>query len=328
MKGSGCVQCLSFWCRSVCSCFCFIFGLLLLLLGAWATQQFFRFTPVYNDVLCSFEPIQLEKFTFSGGFHVNLTITVSCYNPNPYEVDVTSNKHLQVYMGKNRNPVGAVTDVPHALLPAHGKGSAVAHVQVTPTRQTLGSAASMVFGAQVPLFIAIELEVAVSLDFVFGNFSTIQPFVKDCGLSVQLYNIGGKQTGNLACAESFDDLMVSKIDRSPGAATKPQPLTLMDRQLNDAEHAKTTGLGTMMGLFYGFGLPLLMVGCWYLYKLGWCGCCCSPSEGEAARRGRSRRSASAKHASRKQSPASKSKSKSRSRSSSRGPQETDQKVQV
>merc|ERR1712107_823062 len=106
-----------------------------------------------------------------------------------------------------------------------------AHVSIVPTRQTLGTASTALFGMQIPMYVEIELEVSVALNFIFGNFSATVPFVRDCGMNVQLYAVGGTNTGPLACASSFDDLHLAKIDRSPGAATKPQPLTLLDRQL-------------------------------------------------------------------------------------------------
>lgn len=311
----------------MCSLFCVTLGLFLILLGAWATQQFFRFTPVYSDVQFSFEPVKLDKFSFNGGFHVNLTLTVTCDNPNPYTVEVRSTDHLQVYMGKNRHPVAIVTDLPHATLPAHGKGSIAAHVSIVPTRKTLGPAATAVFGGQVPMYIEIELEVSLALNFIFGNFSATVPFVKDCGLMVQLYAIGGRNTGPLVCADSFDDFMVAKIDRSPGAATKPQPLTLMQRQLIEAERAKTTGLGTLMGLFYGFGFPIVVLSSWYLCKLGWCcGCCgcncCEEEDLQATKGTASKKTTVAKSA------ATKKAASARSKSASRHCEEIEQKVQV
>lgn len=296
----------------MCSFFCLASGLVLLLLGAWATQQYFRFTPVYSDIECTFDLVKVGNMGFRGGFHVNLTITVSCDNPNPYTVEVGTTRHLQVYAGKKINPVATVFDLPHATLPAHGKGSITAHGQIAPTSKTVGPVTSALFGGQIPLYVEIELEVSLSLNFIFGNFSATVPFVKDCGLNVQLYPIAGKNTGNLACADSFDDLYISKIDRSPGAALKPQPLSLLDRQLIEAERAKTTGLGTLMGLFYGCALPILAVSTWYIYRLGWCcGCDCCNEEEEERRPSDKRSVARKKSSTRRKSDKSRAKSAGR-----------------
>jgi len=307
----------------LCSFFCFPIGLVLALLGGWATQQYFRFTPVYTDIECTFDVPDLQGFSFRGGFHVNLTLNVSCDNPNPYSVNVSMPNQLHVYAGKNINPVATVTDLPHAILPAHGVGSIVAHGSIAPTRQTLGTATGALFGGQIPLWVEIELDVHVELDFIFGNFSTTVPFVKDCGLMAQFYSIGGTNVGNLACADSFDDLHLTKIDRSRDAATKPQPLTLLDRTLMDAERAKTTGLGTLMGCLYGSALPILVVSSWYLYKLGWCcscGCCYEEEEEEEPAR---RRPSSSKSTGRHKP------DKARSRAESRyHEEEAEKKMQV
>mmetsp|Transcript_100935 Transcript_100935/g.261272 ORF Transcript_100935/g.261272 Transcript_100935/m.261272 type:complete len:326 (-) Transcript_100935:251-1228(-) len=262
---------LSFWCFGACSFLSVAFGVFFVLLGIWATHLQQRFTPIYTEVVCRVEPARLDKFSMKDGLKINLISTTTCENPNPYTVEMRSTKAEQVYMGDDRTPVASVTEIPHSTLPANGEGSIEAHVTIEPTADTLPSLLSGFFGGltgkEIPIYIENRMDMVVNINFLVGDFSTKRAFNKDCGLNLKMHLFGRAEMGPLVCGDSFDNLQIPPADHPVTGEMHISAVSMAKDDIAKATEAKNVGLGAAMGIGYGLGLLLIVLGSCGMWRL-------------------------------------------------------------
>lgn len=255
-------------CRVACFSCTLTTGLLFLLLGVWSTHLYQRFTPVFSDIMCEFEPPRLTNITFHGflqDLHIELVTTTKCHNPNPYTVEVTSAHAGTVYMGRHMTEVASVTEVPHSVLPAQGTGFVNAIVNIAPTAELFPELFMAVITGRIPIYFSNNMEVIIDVNFLFGRFQAKKAFNKDCGMDVMLRTPGGASFGPLACAADFDKLKALPDGTEPELVLSA--VNVADDEVEKGTQAKNIGLGTLMALGYGLGSILLCCGSACLFYL-------------------------------------------------------------
>lgn len=258
-----------FWCCGACSFLSVAFGVLFILLGIWAVHLRDRFTPIYTEVVCRVEPAKLDKFSTIGGFKVHLISTTTCENPNPYSVEMRSTKSEQVYIGHDMTPVASITEIPPSTLPAKGEGSIEAHIAIEPTLDLLPSVWNSLTGSEIPIYIENRMDMVVYINFLVGSFSTKRAFNKDCGLNLKVHIFGETQVGPFVCADDFDHLQIPPADHPLTGEVHISAVDMAKDDIDKATEAKNVGLGASMGIGFGLGILLLILGScgfWRLFR--------------------------------------------------------------
>lgn len=241
-------------------------GIMLLMFGFWSLHLYHRFTPVYSEITCHMDQPQLTDLQLIP-LSFTLRSTTTCENPNPYSLDMVSTGEGTVYMGSpgnRRTEVGMLQEVPKTTLPANGRGSITAYVNIVPTAKLVGSAWAILLGQvqEIPIFLESRMRVEVDIKFLVGSFKTTKPLDKDCGFNMAVPSIinPSLRWGPLACGERFDGLDLPPVsgDAAPDELIL-KGTNLAASDLEEATHLKDVSLGACMGV--GFLLGLVLVTC-------------------------------------------------------------------
>eukprot|EP00413_Alexandrium_margalefii_P006121 CAMPEP_0204523324 /NCGR_PEP_ID=MMETSP0661-20131031/6785_1 /ASSEMBLY_ACC=CAM_ASM_000606 /TAXON_ID=109239 /ORGANISM="Alexandrium margalefi, Strain AMGDE01CS-322" /LENGTH=263 /DNA_ID=CAMNT_0051529023 /DNA_START=258 /DNA_END=1049 /DNA_ORIENTATION=+ len=214
--------------------------------------------------------MKLDRFSFHSGFKIDLTSTTTCDNPNPYTVEIRSTEVGRVYMGEHKTLVASITEIPHSTLPAEGTGSIEAKLAIEPTLDMFPSLISGLAGAEVPIYIENMLEVVIDVDFLFGDFSTRRTFDKDCALNFRVEVFGrGAMVGPLVCGGDLARLRIPPASAPATGEVHVSAVGMARRDIDGATAARDAGLGAAMGVGFGLGalLPVLgACGLWWLCR--------------------------------------------------------------
>jgi len=218
-------------------------GILFLLVGIWSVNLNARFTPVYQTIECSVGQPSLDKVE---GLKISLTIEVQCDNPNPYTLTVSSVKQGKIYMGSDRSEVG-FTQMPSGTLPAEGTGKFRTFADIDLSAHLFGELMSALVG-DVPLYMDLDLDVNVDVNFLLGSFQQQLPFHKDCGMYLVgvpslLANSNAAKFGPMACAAKGQTVSIPRADSEHSDGLLPLTAPNMDKQrIAEAKKLKDTSL--------------------------------------------------------------------------------------
>eukprot|EP00933_Yihiella_yeosuensis_P075713 TRINITY_DN85191_c0_g1_i1.p1 TRINITY_DN85191_c0_g1~~TRINITY_DN85191_c0_g1_i1.p1 ORF type:complete len:482 (+),score=86.93 TRINITY_DN85191_c0_g1_i1:92-1537(+) len=187
-------------------------GLLLLLNGLLDTYLYFKFTPVYAATTCGQQTAALDKFKLGSTLQIGLHIEVTCWNPNGYEVQIRHDTPGKVFIGKHREiPIGELTMLFGSTLPAEGPGKIKVQMDTElplENSETLNTLAHEFLSAsEIPIFLELQFNVAVDINFGLTSFGTTAPFKKRCGMKLAgLFAASESRLGPMICRDSFQGL--------------------------------------------------------------------------------------------------------------------------
>jgi len=228
-----------------------IVGVLLVLIPLYACRRFY---PIYTTTECGETVTTLDNR--------GLFVGVTCWNPNPYNIQILTSRRGRAYIGDgpdwaNARPFGDLEVLPGSDLPE--KGSGKVHIRIDTALQSLFQ---FVEQRETPLFLELDFDVNVQVSI--GPFSTTYkpaPFKKSCGL-----NILAGRPGPLLCRDSFDGMVpphVDLIDAQQELGNKP--LRFTEDQV-EAQIATTKAMmvaGTLFVLLPTCVLGLCLAG-WFV----------------------------------------------------------------
>eukprot|EP00927_Polykrikos_kofoidii_P010888 TRINITY_DN14595_c0_g3_i1.p1 TRINITY_DN14595_c0_g3~~TRINITY_DN14595_c0_g3_i1.p1 ORF type:complete len:501 (+),score=80.45 TRINITY_DN14595_c0_g3_i1:77-1579(+) len=236
----------------------FLIGVASLVSCLFHVYLFRKFTPVYTATTCGNETAVLNDIELGSDIHVELEISVTCFNPNPYSIEILASTPGQVWASSIR--VGDLSVVPGSTLQEYGKG--VIRVKMN-SDLTGGSATSLlphfVTDSQVPIKMELQFRVGVSVSFGLTSWGAAMPFAKKCGLNV--VGILRTRIGPLVCRESFEDLVIPDVDANADAfadmsfsANQVAPVEVAEGTM-----AKDISLITMISLTFTCGVISIYV---------------------------------------------------------------------
>jgi len=263
-------------CRTCCA---ILFGLVFLALGFMASVLYFHFTPLYTKIKCTLDPLKVKKVSFRGGFNLNLNLSTTCHNPNPYRVQVDSLEQEAVFLGRGMEPAATVLEMPHALLPADGWGSVNGILNIRPTRKFLPHLMTLLRQGEVPLYLENKKLLTLHINFIVARFRIQLAFNKACAANVRLLGLTKARLGPPACGNNFGDLELPSVRIKPERGSAPEPvwpLTRGEQTIQKAELAKNALFGILMCICYSLGLLCMCVKFSVLKSacLNCCCCCC------------------------------------------------------
>mmetsp|Transcript_98677 Transcript_98677/g.276344 ORF Transcript_98677/g.276344 Transcript_98677/m.276344 type:complete len:329 (-) Transcript_98677:99-1085(-) len=251
-----------------CSVVSSLLGCLLIVIGIWGTVLNRRFTPVYRPIRCQVGMPEVKRMwsdrPLMQGLHIQLVSLTVCANPNPYSVKIRGTKSGGLYMGSQMSPVGNITRIPEATLPADGQGTIEADMLISPTKEALGSAAAMALGLthHVPLYLENNLAIDVDAKVLFAHVKAKRSINKDCGLNLKMSGFLHPVPGPMTCADTWDQLVLLHADAE---RVNPNELVFSADRLgsddvDEAEELKTESLAAMMGVGFGLGIVFFIAG--------------------------------------------------------------------
>lgn len=184
-------------------------GVLLLCYGLFNTYLFVKFTPVYVATQCGDQTADLQDLSLGQSIKVALQIQVSCWNPNAYGVAIKTSVPGYVYLGSNREyQVGRLTLVEGSELPAQGSGDIRVKMDAELSQDTSEKLIPLFLrGGEIPMFLELQFEVSVNINFGLLSFGTTAPFQKKCGMNLgSLLVNSGSRLGPMICRSSFFEL--------------------------------------------------------------------------------------------------------------------------
>lgn len=247
---------------------CLAGGLLLFVLGAWATHLYIRFTPVYTDMVCELGHASLRNMKLGVPAISPSTFTIEmqtkCDNPNFYTIGFAIAKKGQVFMGQGKTPVGWAMASPESRshLPAHGNGSIWAVAEVSVSGPMLVSLTGDFLGfTGVPVYLELNMQLKIDISFFFGSFSVHKWVMKKCGLMIGSLITSVRQQDNkgpMACADSWDELVVPRLTDTGSDKMVMSSASMDPEEIQRGALAKNIGLGLTMVLAYTSALALAM----------------------------------------------------------------------
>jgi len=255
-----------------------ICGVLMIIWGVWLTQLWFRFTPIYSDIVCVLGlpiPKQLQvgvplltptSFTMEVGTH--------CNNPNFYTIGFGISKKGEVTIGKDKTPVGWAMESPfsHSSLPANGNGTIWITSNVKISGQMLsGLTFDLLSNQGVPLYLELNMQISVTIQFFFGELPIKKWINKKCGMSIgSLTTLASKKDflGPMACADSWDLLTVPRLSDTGKDTMTIRGDNMDPDELRRGAMAKNLGLGGGMVIAYCSGVALVLRSCCSLCSSG------------------------------------------------------------
>lgn len=216
------------------------FALLLLILGIYGTALYNRFTPVYEEVDCGDAETALNGISISGlKLQVGLLLTITCTNPNPYDIQITEPKQGKIYYATSLDELGVVK------LKTGQINSGSSQIQLDGTLSLSGFAAlsliSRITSGAVHIVADIMFEGLIEENMVVTTLEIKPSYDQKCGLSL---DVSSGQIGEMVCADKFDDLVISDI----GISLKPGVSALgVDQEvIDDGTRTKNNVLGTII----------------------------------------------------------------------------------
>lgn len=268
------------WCGAICSCCSLIFCLGFFGLATVAALMYRRLTPVYQDVDCTMRMPVLQQVGFEGGFSADFVYGVDCYNPNPYNVIVSSSTASNVYLGKKMTKVGVVNNITQTILPAKGTGTVSTFVDMDPSAQSFEAMFGMQFSAETQLYMEASVQIVVDVDFLVKKLTVAKNFTKECGFRMQVFRSALAKVGPMACEDTMEVLVLPEIgDQAFVGKLGLDSKHVAKKEVMQAGRAKDIGLGVAFIFGVLWGLILCTFGC--------CGCfkfCCR-RKGPEDRRG-------------------------------------------
>lgn len=241
------------------------------LVGGWLTHLWFRFTPVYQDIVCKLGQPKLS------GIHLgiigltpttlNIEIAAQCTNPNFYHIGVETAEKGQVSMTNSRTPVGWAMASPYSpsALPAHATGTIYTTAEVSVSGPMLAQLApQMVGGAGIPVFMELNNKMKIDISFFFGSWGVSAWFRKKCGMEIAslLDLLNSKdQVGPVACADSWNELVVPRLSDRGDDEIILAANSISPEEVRMGALAKNIGLGGFAALFYLGGLAMFVCAC-------------------------------------------------------------------
>jgi len=270
------------WYKRCRTCCAVLAGVVLLALGFMTSVLYFHFTPLCTKIKCTLDPIKFKKVSFSGGFNLDLNISTTCHNPNPYRVKVESLDQEAVFVGRGMVPAATVLEMPHAMLPADGWGSIQGIINIRPTRQVFPSLATLLLQGEVPLYLENKKQLTLHINFIFALLRVQLDFNKACAAKVRLLGLTRAKLGPPACGNTYGELELPSVRLTPERGSAPVwPQTRGENTIEKVELAKDALFGLIMCICYMFGLLLVCVK-YTVLKWGCrqtcmhCCCCCCP----------------------------------------------------
>lgn len=268
------------WRKRVCTCLSIAVGLQFFVLGIAFTVLYFHFTPLYTDIECFLDPVQFKRVSFRGGLTIKLNVSTTCWNPNPYTVEIKSNATEQVFVGRQRVPAATVLEMPHALLPADSWGSINGLISIKPTRQVFPSLFSLIMAGDVPIYLENKKQLTLNLDLILTKYTMVMEFSQRCGVKVRLTGLIKAKVGSPACGKEFGDLELPAVRIEPKHGSAPAfPKNKGERMMAKVEGSKTLFFALAMAVTYALGILFTCFKCsfvqWCCFTWWFDFCCCS-----------------------------------------------------
>lgn len=246
-------------------------AVLTLLVGAWLTHLWIRFTPVYQDIVCKLGDPKLS------GIHLgvlgltattlNIEIAVVCTNPNFYHIALETAEKGEVTMSKSRIPVGWMMASPYSAsaLPAHGSGTIYTTAEVSISGTMITDLMPSMLGDQgVPVYMELNNKMQIEISFFFGMTSMSMWLRKKCGMEIASFGdlLNSKdQIGPVACADSWGELVVPRLTDTGSNEIVLSASSMSGQELPMASLAKNLGLGGAAVLFYLASVAFMVCAC-------------------------------------------------------------------
>lgn len=225
-----------------------------LLLGVWGTILYKRFTPLYAPVKCKMGGIKVQDVKFRPTLTFGVQVTLTCANPNHFSVKLENSRRGKVWVGPDHLEGGLALELPPTVVPANGTGSVGLLVRVIMKETTpIFRKLSMFLGGQFQLKFELLLDLTIGVRLFFGRVAPPAiAFDKDCGLKIVgllgfMRNPKNMRIGQIACANTFEELDLPNVTDAKGLPGEIKPIIL----------AKNITLGVMMSIGYVFFLLLL-----------------------------------------------------------------------
>ncbi|CAJ1428795.1 unnamed protein product [Effrenium voratum] len=214
-----------------------LFGVMGIAMICWGVMQlslWIQFTPVYRATSCGHQEAELKSFGWVGAkIKVNLEITVHCWNPNPYEVDILSSTPGRVLVGavageklQTNTAIGHLEVVPGSSLPIRGKGVVRVNMHAVLSAEDSNQLLpEFLADSAVPILLELRFKVGITLNFGLGSWGATAPFDKACGLNmmgvlvnqfVSAQDMGSEsRLGPLVCRDSFKGMVIPPVGEAP-----------------------------------------------------------------------------------------------------------------
>lgn len=256
-------------------------GLLLIGYGVLNTFLYYKFTPVYRATECGDQEATLERFSPGNTIRVGLLIQVTCKNPNNYAVQIKSAKPGRVFVGKDRGVmVGQLTLLEGSTLPqnSHGKIRVLMDAELSQAA-SVELLPHLLSDQEIPMFMELQFNVEVNVNFGVKSFGTTAPFKKKCGMNMAgiLVNTA-RRLGPMICRSSFDEIIgqIPHVGEATGRKMSFGAAQMDPDRVLMGERLKNVSLFGVMALTYTAG---------FLIVRAWLMACCRvppPNEGEVA----------------------------------------------
>jgi len=237
-----------------------------------------RFTPVYSNVTCRFKSTKLEDLQLGTPGRSPTTFTLglemACDNPNPYSLTLERANEGGIFIGTDRTQVGSLSQEhsEESRMPADGTGSMWMSTTVELSGRTLSRLLpELTFSQGAPMFVELNMQLAIDIKTLLGNWQVSKPFHKECGMRIaSLISLIGNsraRLGPMACADSFEELQVPPLQESDDHGELAfSAVHMAPEEVARGKALKDAALGTAMGVAYFLGLALLALSGWCCFR--------------------------------------------------------------
>jgi len=240
-----------------------IVSLALICYGFFNVLLFIKFTPVYVATECGDQQARLEHISWEGDqFLVGLEIQVTCWNPNNYQVQVKTSTPGMVWLGADRGiTVGNLTLMEGSTLPMKGTGDIKVQMDASLSMGTsMHLAPHMLTDDVIPMFLELQFDVGVSLNFGLSSFGCTAPFKKKCGMNMAgLLVQTDKRLGPMICRDSFAQIdgNLPQVDEAHIGAMAFSAAQMAPGRVAMGETAKNVSILGTIAVVWFFGFSLL-----------------------------------------------------------------------
>jgi len=243
-----------------------VFGALCLFLGIYLTAVLVTFTPVYSDIECEMGAPRVSNVRIDETLRFDMVATVTCFNPNPYDVTVMGTEVGQVYAGDDRQEAGTINQIPVSTFPSGGEGTVVANLAIAPSGELFSSLPLIVLSGEIPLYFDIKLSVKVDARFLVGKYTTEVPFNKKCGVRYMILVPLKVETSPMACQDAWDKLAVPAAGSSSAESMSFSAENMAADDVDDATQQKDLYLGIAMACTYFLGALGIAAGAFAMWR--------------------------------------------------------------
>lgn len=225
-----------------------------------------KFTPVYVATECGNQTAELDHIELGDRISVDMTISITCTNPNAYGVIVGATRPGRVWIMDRAESIGNLTLIKGSSLP--GKGSGLVNVKLDAeltAQRSLHLVPDLMSNAQIPIFVELQFDVEVGMDFLVQHLHLTAPFKKVCGMYMAGILVTGSSSrlGPMICRDTFEEVdgNIPRVGEAQPGHMSFSAAQMDPGRINLGEKAKTVSCLGMASLSFLFAIFVFWMWC-------------------------------------------------------------------